>query len=81
MSRPQLKLCVPKPYQHWSAAQLESVAPCLEKLSAEERVHWALDYLPQQYIMTSSFGAQSAVMLHMVTRLRPHIPEIGRAHV
>jgi phosphoadenosine phosphosulfate reductase len=76
MSEPQLKLCVPKPQHRWSASQLDSVAPCLEKLSASERVHWALDYLPGQVILTSSFGAQSAVMLHLVTQLCPDIPVI-----
>ena len=76
MSEPQLKLCVPRPNHHWPDSQLGSIAPCLEKLSATERVQWALDYLPGQFILTSSFGAQSAVMLHMVTRLQADIPVI-----
>jgi len=48
----------------------------MEKLSAAERVQWALDYLPGQAILTSSFGAQSVVMLHLVTTLKPDIPVI-----
>lgn len=76
MPEPTLKLCVPEPEQTWSNSQLESVTPCLEKLSATERVQWALDYLPGQAILTSSFGAQSAVMLHMVTRLKQEIPVV-----
>ena len=60
MSELKLKLCVPEPQQSWSEAQLEAITPCLEKLSAKERVQWALDYLPGQPILTSSFGAQSA---------------------
>ncbi len=76
MTEPKLKLCVPGPQQSWSRPQLESVAPCLERLSATERVQWALDYLPEQPILTSSFGAQSAVMLHLVTRLIPDIPVV-----
>ena len=71
-----LKLCIPEPQHAWSDPQLASINPCLEKLSAAERVQWALDYLPAQPILTSSFGAQSAVMLHLVTRLRPDIPVV-----
>jgi phosphoadenosine phosphosulfate reductase len=76
MAESNLKLCVPKPQQTWSDSQLGSVAPCLEKLSASERVQWALDYLPGEAILTSSFGAQSAVMLHLVTDLKPDIPVV-----
>jgi phosphoadenosine phosphosulfate reductase len=76
MPESKLKLCVPGPQQGWSQPQLEAINPCLEKLSAKERVQWALDYLPDQPILTSSFGAQSAVMLHLVTRLIPDIPVI-----
>lgn len=76
MSVTALKLCVPEPGQHWSAAQLAAVTPCLEKLPADERVAWALQYLPPRHILTSSFGAQAAVMLHLVTRQRPDIPVV-----
>jgi phosphoadenosine phosphosulfate reductase len=71
-----LNLCIPRPGQPWNNAQLEAVNPCLEKKTAEERIRWALDFLPDQAIMTSSFGAQSAVMLHLVTRLRPDMPVV-----
>ncbi len=71
-----LKLCVPRPGQLWSAAQLAAVTPCLEKLPADERIAWALEYLPPNHILTSSFGAQAAVMLHLVTRQRPDIPVV-----
>jgi len=70
MSEPKLKLCIPQPQQTWSETQLEAIAPCLERLSASERVQWALDFLPGQPILTSSFGAQSAVMLHLITALQ-----------
>jgi len=43
-------------------------------LSAEERVAWALDNLPGTHVMSSSFGAQAAVSLHLVTSQRPDIP-------
>ncbi|MEO0974701.1 MAG: phosphoadenylyl-sulfate reductase [Pseudomonadota bacterium] len=48
----------------------------LERLSAEERVAWALEHLPGSFVLSSSFGAQSAVMLHMVTRQKPDTPVI-----
>ncbi len=54
-----------------------AVAHCnqnFESLSAEERVAWALEHLPGEHVLTSSFGIQAAVLLHLVTRQRPDIP-------
>ncbi|MBC7002544.1 phosphoadenylyl-sulfate reductase [Photobacterium sp. BZF1] len=48
----------------------------LDAMSAPQRIRWALDNLPQQFALASSFGIQSAVMLHMVTRIKPDIPVI-----
>ncbi|HAG1496794.1 TPA: phosphoadenosine phosphosulfate reductase family protein [Salmonella enterica] len=48
----------------------------LEKLSAEERVAWALENLPGEYVLSSSFGIQAAVSLHLVNQIRPDIPVI-----
>ena len=76
MTAPALKLCVPPPGRQWSEPQLEVVNPCLEKMPAIERVQWALDYLPASAIMTSSFGAQSAVLLHLITRIVPDMPVV-----
>jgi phosphoadenosine phosphosulfate reductase len=45
-------------------------------LTAEERVDWALANLPGWHVLSSSFGAQAAVSLHMVTRVQPDIPVI-----
>ena len=45
-------------------------------MTAEERVALALKTLPGQHIVSSSFGAQSAVMLHLVTRQQPDIPVV-----
>lgn len=56
-----------------------AVAHCnqnFESLSAEERVAWALEHLPGEHVLTSSFGIQAAVLLHLVTRLRPNIPVV-----
>jgi len=76
MTGPALKLCVPSPGRQWSESQLAVVNPCLEKMSAQERVQWALDYLPTSAIMTSSFGAQSAVLLHLITQIVPDLPVV-----
>lgn len=44
--------------------------------SAEQRVAWALENTAGEHALSSSFGAQSAVSLHMVTRQAPDIPVI-----
>jgi len=46
----------------------------LEQQPAEIRVEWALENLPRDHVVSSSFGIQSAVMLHMMTRKMPEIP-------
>jgi phosphoadenosine phosphosulfate reductase len=48
----------------------------LEQVTAEERVRWALETFGDGLVMTTSFGIQSAVMLHLVTRIAPQIPVI-----
>lgn len=76
MSASSLKLCIPGPGQDWSDAQLAAVNPCLERMEALERIQWALDFLPQQPVLTSSFGAQSAVMLHLLGRFDRNVPVV-----
>ena len=48
----------------------------LATLSAERRIEWGLAALSGEHALSSSFGAQAAVSLHMVTRVRPDIPVI-----
>jgi len=48
----------------------------LEQRSAEQRVAWALESFPGRVVLTSSFGAQSAVCLHLVTVQQPDIPVV-----
>ncbi|MBT0723421.1 phosphoadenylyl-sulfate reductase [Rosenbergiella sp. S61] len=55
---------------------LTTVNQQLEALSAEERVAWALEHLPGQHALTSSFGIQAAVSLHLVTQQSSNIPVI-----
>ena len=53
-----------------SKEDLADINEMLEQMTAQERVAWALDNLPDTHIVSSSFGAQSAVMLHMLTNRR-----------
>ena len=46
----------------------------LEKESAVARVEWSMENLPSQFVLSSSFGIQSAVMLHLLTQVDPDIP-------
>ena len=55
---------------------LREEATRLEKLAPEKRIAWALDTFSGKIAMSSSFGAQSAVSLHMITRQWPDIPVI-----
>lgn len=48
----------------------------LESLTAEKRVELVLKEFGENIVITSSFGIQSAVLLHMVTKLKPDIPVI-----
>jgi phosphoadenosine phosphosulfate reductase len=48
----------------------------LIKCDAEERVAWAITHLPGAHVLSSSFGVQAALMLHLVTRVYPRIPVI-----
>ncbi|MEJ6474957.1 phosphoadenylyl-sulfate reductase [Pseudoalteromonas piscicida] len=44
--------------------------------TAEQRVAWALEHLPETHFLSSSFGIQAAVMLHLLTQQRPDIPVV-----
>src|SRR5690606_3251390 len=57
-------------------ATLECCNRKLESLNAAQRVEWALKNLPARHILSSSFGAQAAVALHLVTRAKPDIPVV-----
>lgn len=48
----------------------------ISKYSAEERISWALKILPSIHIISSSFGIQSVVLLHLVVKQNPKIPVI-----
>jgi phosphoadenosine phosphosulfate reductase len=53
-----------------------AVERSLSAATASERVTWAIDRFPSSLVLSTSFGAQSAVMLHLATRLAPDIPVV-----
>ncbi len=73
MSMLALKELLPLPRVD-QAARLQADNEWLETQSAEERVRWALENLAGSFVLSSSFGIQAAVLLHMVSRQRPDIP-------
>lgn len=48
----------------------------LERATAQDRVAWAVEAYGDELVMSTSFGIQSALMLHLVTRIRPEMPII-----
>lgn len=57
-------------------AALAAANQQLDALTAEQRVAWALEHLPGQHALTSSFGIQAAVSLHLMAQQSPNIPVI-----
>jgi len=55
---------------------LEHCNAMFRNMDVTDRVRWSLENLPGQHIVTSSFGAQAAVSLHLLTRLEPDIPVV-----
>ncbi len=60
----------------WDPSAIELANSKLESMSSVQRIEWALDNLPKNFALSSSFGIQSAVSLHMVTKVYPEIPVI-----
>ena len=56
--------------------RLSEINAELEALTAQQRVKWALENLEGNHVVSSSFGIQAALMLHLVTQAKPDIPVI-----
>ena len=56
--------------------ELDEINPRLADAGADEVIRWAVDTFGQRLVMSSSFGVQAAVMLHLVTRVVPDIPVV-----
>ncbi len=48
----------------------------LRSLSAVERINFVLSNIEGNAVLSSSFGIQSAVSLHLITQIQPNIPVI-----
>ena len=59
-----------------SMEELAEASRELDSRPAEDRVAWGLEHFKGSIALTSSFGAQSAVLLHMVTRLQADVPVV-----
>ncbi|MEM8780844.1 MAG: phosphoadenosine phosphosulfate reductase [Cyanobacteria bacterium P01_G01_bin.49] len=55
---------------------LEEVNQTLKDINAQQLVEWAADTFGEGLVMSTSFGIQAAVMLHLVTQVVPDIPII-----
>jgi phosphoadenosine phosphosulfate reductase len=58
------------------SVDLDKANTALETMTAQQRVAWALEHGPARAALSSSFGAQSAVTLHLLTQQQPDIPVI-----
>ena len=58
------------------AATLEHWNREFARMGAAARVRAALDHFPGRYVLSSSFGAQAAVSLHLLVREIPDIPVV-----
>ncbi len=58
------------------ARELARLNAWLATLDAEARTDWMLQHLPHTQVLSTSFGAQAAAMLHLVTRRRADIAVI-----
>lgn len=73
--KPQLSelLSMTKAEQSLRLAELNGY---LETLTAQERVAWAIENLEGTHAVSSSFGIQAAVMLHLVSQVKADTPVI-----
>jgi phosphoadenosine phosphosulfate reductase len=58
------------------AGTAKAVNDWLASVDAATRVRWSLENLPGPFALSSSFGAQAAVSLHLVAAQQPDIPVI-----
>ena len=58
------------------AVDLDGANAELSQVSAADAIRWAHERFGDRLVMTSSFGAQSAALLHLATSIVPGIPVI-----
>lgn len=59
-----------------AALDLDRINRQLADADATQLVEWAADTFGDGLVMSSSFGIQAAVMLHLVTQVKPDVPVI-----
>src|SRR5579872_1641591 len=52
----------------------EKINQTFEAQPPEDTIRWAVKTFTPHIAMATSFGAESAVLLHLVTQIDPHIP-------
>lgn len=57
-------------------AALDRLNQWLERLDADARIRFALEHLPGSQALSSSFGAQAAVSLHLLNQHVPGLPVV-----
>ena len=57
-----------------SPQALSALNRWLAGMSAQERIAWAFESLAGPHALSTSFGVQSAVSLHLLTQAKPDIP-------
>lgn len=56
--------------------EVEQINTAFEGTSAPERVRWLHEQFSSRLVLSSSFGLQAAVMLHLVSKHAPEIPVV-----
>lgn len=59
-----------------AVTRVDPASRLLENATAGDRVRWAVENFGPSLVMSTSFGAQSAVMLHLVSTIAPQAPII-----
>lgn len=55
---------------------LDALHARMRALTPADRVRWAVETYGDGLVLTTSFGVQAAVMLHLVTRVAPDVPVV-----
>ena len=55
---------------------VSSLSKKFEKMSALERLKWVVEHYLDEVLVTTSFGLQSAVLLHLISQVKEKIPVV-----
>lgn len=55
---------------------LKEVNALLDNKTAHQRIVWAIEHLESEFVLSSSFGIQAAVCLHLITQVKADTPII-----